>query len=217
VRHPHCSRYAALLSHGSTLFAAQRFEPLGSWDAALRAQPAERVARCELLLRFALQTAAGMAHLHSLRVAHCNLKPTNLLVTAGGGVAVADYGVAHLLAPELQQARASGPGAAYLAPEARRLMAGAVGGELTPAADVYSYGVTLAQALLRGEPPAAPGDGGDGQPPYAVERLDSCADAPAGMARLARACLVRDPAARPRFDAILLELEAMAKAFCAAS
>jgi len=41
------------------------------------------------------------------------------------------------------------------------------------------------------------------------------ADAPAGLAALVRGCLSREPSARPRFDALLLELEAQAKAYCA--
>ena len=111
-----------------------------------------------------------------------------------------------------------------MAPEARLVMSGGAGGELTPAADVWSFGVCIGQALLHGEYPAplpAPGTAAALTPQPAVVAVPypdaaiAAAEAPRALAAVYRACLSRQPAQRPRFDALVEELERAAKAFCA--
>ncbi len=82
-----------------------------------------------------------------LRVIHRDIKPSNIFVTVAGGVKVLDFGTARANFAEREaktQALAFGS-QGYMAPE--RML----GEEDTPAADVFSLGITLYE-LLTNEP-----------------------------------------------------------------
>ncbi|MFI6359052.1 serine/threonine-protein kinase [Streptomyces sp. NPDC050743] len=95
--------------------------------------------------------AAGLAdalmHIHSVRLLHRDLKPSNVLV-AGDGVRVIDFGISHVGgATGLTTADAALGTLAYMAPEQAKDSRKA-----SEAADVYSLGATLVQAMT-GHPP----------------------------------------------------------------
>src|SRR5215217_4265623 len=97
---------------------------------------------------------AALEHAESHGIAHRDLKPENVLVTGGGGVKLADFGIArayNTLTPRL-----TGPGAAigkptYMAPEQAR------NEPLGPWTDLYSVGV-MGYEMLAGRPPFDPAD-----------------------------------------------------------
>lgn len=99
----------------------------------------------------ARQVIAGMKHAHAKNVLHLDLKPSNLFLTSEGTVKIIDFGIAKVVganadivagAANVTVVTTSGESAfagtlAYAAPEQR------LGGKLTFAADIYSFGQTL--------------------------------------------------------------------------
>jgi serine/threonine protein kinase len=157
----------------------------------------------EVRLRDSLgQLARGLRHLHAAGNVHRDVKPSNVLVQPDGRVVVLDFGlVSHL--PDRHRTE---PGkyvvgtVDFIAPEMV-----VVGGRLTPACDWYSVGVMLYRCLT-------------GQRPYRGSRYDILRSkidhdpphprdvdpgAPADLAELCAALMVRDPAARAGADEIL--------------
>jgi serine/threonine protein kinase len=93
-------------------------------------QPAPQVAAWGLQLLSVLEAA------HSLGIIHRDVKPANIIVT-GGQAKLTDFGIAHTLGdPRLTSSGVLGT-QAYLAPELFDAH------PLTPAADLWSLGVTL--------------------------------------------------------------------------
>jgi len=99
----------------------------------------------EARLRAALHQLAGGIHaLHTAGKLHCDIKPSNVLVTAEGRVVVLDFGLVTELVPspfDRYRKREIAGTALYIAPEQIQMM------PLTPAADWYAFGVLLYDAL----------------------------------------------------------------------
>ncbi len=145
--------------------------------------------------RIAADVAAGLAHAHERGLVHRDLKPANILFDAEGRAKIADFGIARMRGTGTLTETGTVLGtASYLSPEQAT---GAVAG---PASDVYSFGVILFR-LLTGRLPFAAKNAmelvrmhrDDAPPPVSEFR----ADAPADLAALAAAALVKDPSGRP--------------------
>ncbi|HHQ49621.1 MAG TPA: serine/threonine protein kinase, partial [Acidobacteria bacterium] len=95
------------------------------------------------VVRIGVQIASALAHLHARGIVHRDVKPANILLTAGGDAKLCDMGLARPMANGMtvtETAMVVGT-PAYMAPEQ------ATGQNLTAAADVYALGLTLYQAL----------------------------------------------------------------------
>ena len=99
----------------------------------------------EARLRAALiQLAGAIQALHAAGKVHCDIKPSNVLVTAEGRVVVVDFGLVTELVPDpldRYRRREIAGTVAYMPPEQIQPM------PLTAAADWYAFGVLLYEAL----------------------------------------------------------------------
>lgn len=96
------------------------------------------------------QLAEGIRTLHRYGIIHCDLKPSNVMVTPEGRVVILDFGVAKYtmrLGAHLQRVDAHAGTRAYMAPELGQLEAA------TPGLDWYALGMMLAE-LLTGHSPS---------------------------------------------------------------
>lgn len=147
--------------------------------------------------RIGHDVADALAHAHAHGVIHRDMKPANVLLADGGdGQAhVADFGIARLADVSGVTATGMTMGtAAYLAPE--QLRAHGVG----PAADVYSLGLVLLEAIT-GRPAF---EGTTTEAAFARLHTDPEVppDLPTGWRMLLRRMTAREPSDRPEAERV---------------
>ena len=101
----------------------------------------------EQAMKIAQETCRGMEFAHSRGIVHRDLKPGNVWLTVEGTAKIGDFG----LAVALDRSRLTTEGmmvgtVSYMPPEQ------AMGGEVTPRADLYSLGAMLYE-MVTGRPP----------------------------------------------------------------
>jgi tRNA A-37 threonylcarbamoyl transferase component Bud32 len=194
------------LVHGQTV--AERL--------AARATPREELERWIGVFE---QICEAVAFAHTRDVIHRDLKPSNVMLDEFGEALVMDWGIAKALAgrplpaplpptpfplspsvggaetgaagPETMPGQAKGT-PAFMAPEQARGEARRVG----KSSDVFGLGGILCE-MLTGQPPfARAGQAVAGDLMEAFARLDGCGADPE-LIGLAKACLAREPEARP--------------------
>jgi eukaryotic-like serine/threonine-protein kinase len=116
--------------------------------------------RCDVAarLRLFMQVAAAVSHAHGRLILHCDLKPSNILVTSKGEVKLLDFGIARLLddaeqlvaMTEITALSGLAFSPDFAAPEQ------VLKSEMTTATDVYGLGVLL-YVLLTGSHPTSTG------------------------------------------------------------
>lgn len=176
------------------------FEYLPGGSLEQRFAQASEIAHDEVT-RLAQEVAAGLAHAHEHGVVHRDLKPANILFDAEARAKIADFGIASVQgADTLTDAGTVLGTAAYISPEQVR------GDPVTPATDVYAFGVVLYR-LLSGRLPFESGSAPelatmhrDLEPPP----LDDVAERSPALVAVVMSALAKDPAARPADGALLL-------------
>ena len=107
----------------------------------------ERLRDREVFLRWFVEVSRAIDHAHARGVAHCDLKPSNVMIDADHRVYVIDWGVATTFGGDEPGAqRRAGATLGYMAPE-QHDAAGVIDGRT----DVYALGCILFE-ILCGEP-----------------------------------------------------------------
>jgi eukaryotic-like serine/threonine-protein kinase len=140
-------------------------------------------------LALAIDLGRGLAAAHRRGVVHCDIKPSNIMVTEEGVAKLVDFGLAQVLregADDAWQPMSGTPD--YMAPEVWS------GRPPTRRSDVYSLGAVLYE-LISGAPPFASVEFAD------LGRTTTTCDAPLletepRVAALVARCLARDPEQR---------------------
>jgi len=208
-------RLLAGLEHPNVCKHYELFEHSGRWFIAMecvRGEDIVRATRDELgdfdedKLRDAMaQLAEALCALHEAGLVHRDLKPSNVLVEPSGRVVLLDFGFVEASTadggPQRSQSIVGTP--VYMAPEQ------AVQGEVGAAADWYSFGVILFEALTKQLPH-------DGDTALAiminkqrvdVPRASSIAPAvPPDLDALCAELLRADPVRRPSGNGVLRRL-----------
>ena len=140
--------------------------PVDAWCRERGLTVADRVGRV-------LAVCEAVQHAHEHLVAHSDLRPSNILVSADAAVRLLDCGMSRFLEFDLSPGGAGGPVHQYMSPEQAR------GEVLTTASDVYGLGILL-YTLATGYPPYELG----GQTPARARRTicDSEPEVPSAVA-----------------------------------
>lgn len=153
--------------------------------------------------RLGAELATALEHIHARGVVHRDLTPANVICDAEGHPRLVDFGIARLLSSPRRTAPQLAIGtASYMAPEQVQ------GHDVGPAADVYSLGLVLLEALTGRREFDGPAQ------EVAVARLARDPDVERGVPvawrpLLARMC-ARDPRRRPSAAAVHQELQRLA-------
>ncbi|MEO9176937.1 MAG: serine/threonine-protein kinase, partial [Gaiellales bacterium] len=158
------------------------------------------------LLRAMSATCAGLAHAHAHGIVHRDIKPANILLGGDGTVQLADFGIAMLVGPDATVDDRLLGTLSYMAPEI------CTGSTPTPAADIWSIGVMLYEAMTGANPfrsrsPAELADRHGERPrPLAEVRPDLGKPLATACAR----SLSRDPRRRPTAASLAAVFESAA-------
>ena len=142
-----------------------------------------------------LAMLAGLHAAHGAGVLHLDVKPKNLLFTAGGVLKVADFGISQVVSEGATLVTHGGQvlgTPAYLSPEQ------ALGNPLSPAADVYGAATVLYE-LLSGRLPFDSGGGALAMiQRHVYQQPRPLIEVPNPLARVIMRGIERDPQARYR-------------------
>jgi len=154
LNHPHIATIYAVETAGEQQFLVLEYLPGGTLKAKLQQTCSSgAVLSIEDVLKYAQQTAEGLAHAHARGIVHRDVKTSNLMLTEEGDVKITDFGVAKLTGSSLRTIPGSLLGTiAYMSPEQ------ALGVEVDARSDAFSFGVVLFELITGHLPFEAPND-----------------------------------------------------------
>ena len=161
LHHPHIIRVLEAFEANNTVYYAMEYCDGGSLD--------DRIMRSKGLteqesVEYTRQIGAALSYMHSQKVLHLDLKPSNVMLRGDGSLVLIDFGLSKQYdesgAPESSTTIGGGtPGYAPLEQANYR-----EGGQFQQTIDVYSLGATLYKMLTGKRPPEATDIFNDGFP-----------------------------------------------------
>lgn len=162
--------------------------------------------------RLIADACRGLVAAHATGIIHRDIKPANLLITMGGTVKLADFGLA--LAPDFGECIPGEPGElrgtpSFMSPEQCRA------DPVDERSDIYSIGATYF-ALLTGVPPYGDSDPVQTLLSHCLEPVPDprsyCPGLPAACAAIIARATAKEPADRyPHASALLADLESLTR------
>ena len=205
--HPHIVTMFDLGDHEGQIFMVTELMGGGDVEGAIEDAPDHRLT-LEQAIRISIETCRGLEFAHSHGIVHRDIKPGNVCLTDDGTVKVADFG----LAVATNRSRLTQEGMmvgtfSYMPPEQ------AMGGEVTPRADLYSLGAMLYE-MVTGRPPFVGDDNiaiiGQHINTPPVSPTWHNAGCPTQLEALILRLLAKDPSERPESAAeVLTALESV--------
>ncbi len=139
-----------------------------------------------------IATAQALDALHGMGYVHCDLKPNNILVCAGGSVKVIDLGQAVKVGTKKTRIQGTPD---YIAPEQVKLAA------VTIRTDVYNFGATIYWALTRRKLPTLFTAGKKDNSFLLTDSIPTPHDlnphVPPALSQLVMECVLTSPSKRP--------------------
>lgn len=140
-------------------------------------------------IRWVVEVAEALEYAHLHAVVHRDVKPGNILIDHHGRALLADFGIAQSASKAGQQALSLGT-LRYMSPEQLE------GKVVDPRADIFSLGVVLHEALTGRLPYSSSEPNVLRREIAAGETTVAAPDLPAGLRRICRIALHRDPQQR---------------------
>lgn len=208
LSHPHIVRTHDLIQvSNEPPFISMEYVNGGMLEA-MRLEQSNQVFPWSNLEKWFLQLCDALEYAHGQKIVHRDLKPANMMITEGGDLKLADFGIAASMADSLSRSSVrnviSGT-ATYMSPQQLQ-------GDVPRATDdIYAMGGTLYE-LLSGRPPFYTGDLTyqiiNVEPHPLAERLKEMGienDIPAHIDELVMACLTKETARRPQGAGVVAE------------
>ncbi|MFQ6028607.1 MAG: serine/threonine-protein kinase PknK, partial [Dehalococcoidia bacterium] len=192
--HPHIVTVFDLGEHEGQPYMVTELMGGGDVEGVVEDAPEHRLP-LEQAISIAVETCRGLEFAHSRGIVHRDLKPGNVWLTGDGVAKIGDFG----LAVAIDRSRLTSEGmmvgtVSYMPPEQ------AMGGEVTPKADLYSLGAMLYE-MVTGRPPFL----GDDSVAIIGQHINTppvaptwhCSECPRPLEALILRLLAKDPAERP--------------------
>jgi len=197
LAHPHIVPVYAVEAHGGTAFLVMAVVDGETLGQRVRRRGPLAAAEVERLVR---EIGWALGYAHSLGIVHRDITPENILIERDTGRALlADFGLARLALAADGSTTQGTPG--YVAPEVIR------GGDCAAGSDLYALGA-CAWFALAGTPPFPGDSASEILAKHLVQPLPPLPVIAGGASRrltdAVRACLAKDPDARPHDIATLL-------------
>jgi eukaryotic-like serine/threonine-protein kinase len=209
LNHPNVVTVYEILQEGGLLAIVMEFV-----DGPTLRQAFANSADLPRLLDYAQQVARALSAAHAKNIVHRDVKPDNIMVRGDGIVKLLDFGIAGLaeapgsidMEPKAGVTTPAGT-LRYLAPEQLQSP------KVTPASDIYSFGVTLYELAAGGHPFQGRTDISvleNVERPEFPSLRRVRADVPAALSDLVTSMVSVDAAARPRASAVAEKLRVIA-------